>query len=139
MVKQLWVAIILIATTCIIYFQFFTIQKIRSIYQLINLRVSNEALDNNLAKQKVSVKVFDLRSDLIPREAYDRIKCRKSAEIYVATTLCVHDLAKDVYVSASIWENGVWEESILSLVLLYSIVIPFYSIVITSLLVAMFI
>ncbi|CAF1009456.1 unnamed protein product, partial [Brachionus calyciflorus] len=56
-----------------------------------------------------SVNIFSLSEPLEPKEIYDSIKCRISEKIIVKTTLCVHDLSKDVFVSKTIWKSGVWE------------------------------
>ncbi len=56
---------------------------------------------------KNTIDIFDLnQADL---EDYTNINCRKSAEIYVKTTLCIHDVIKDSFVSKDIMNNGVWE------------------------------
>ena len=64
-------------------------------------------------KGKPHIEIFDLSSPLEPVYVYEDIKCRSSAKVYVETTLCVHDLKKDVWVSASIWKNGIWERDII--------------------------
>ncbi len=61
---------------------------------------------------KPPVAVFDLNDELKPIEVYDKIQCRKSAKIIVETTLCIHPVESDIYVSASIWNSGAWERSI---------------------------
>ncbi|CAF1047892.1 unnamed protein product, partial [Brachionus calyciflorus] len=65
------------------------------------------ALSNN------QINIFNLSSALEPKSSYEDIKCKKSAEIYVKTTLCVHDLNKDIFVSGAIWRDGAWEGHIL--------------------------
>jgi hypothetical protein len=62
-----------------------------------------------------SIKTFDLSQDLDPKVTYDAINCRKSIEMFVITTLCVHDLDKDHLISNEIWEFGVWEADVLGL------------------------
>jgi len=63
---------------------------------------------------KVNLKIIDLSSDLSPNENYSNIMCRKSAPISnVTTTLCVHNLDNDKYVSGAIWNNGVWEYEVI--------------------------
>jgi hypothetical protein len=47
------------------------------------------------------VSVIDLNSHLLPRDLYKPIKCRKSNMYIVRTTLCVHDLERDVHVRKS--------------------------------------
>jgi hypothetical protein len=42
--------------------------------------------------------LVDLKSPLLPEDLYDSIRCRKSVLHIVRTTLCVHDVAKDVHV-----------------------------------------
>lgn len=83
-----------------------------------NLKITNFS-NNDDTKQKLIkdttlVKFFDLSGAIVPNTTYDQIPCRKSALIIVETTLCVHTIKNDVYVSGSIWNNGVWEENILS-------------------------
>ena len=69
---------------------------------------------NDSANSNKSVIVIDLSSPLEPKSLYEPIKCRKSAYFIVRTTLCVHDLDKDIHVSGSIWRDGVWEPHALS-------------------------
>ena len=64
--------------------------------------------------KKQIVTVFNLSNNLEPKNLYDSIKCRESANVFVRTTLCVHDIKRDTYVSESIWRTGVWELNILS-------------------------
>jgi FkbM family methyltransferase len=55
------------------------------------------------------ISIIDLKSPLNDQE----IKCRKSAKIAdIETTICIHDVNKDVWVSGSIWNSGVWEGDI---------------------------
>ena len=59
------------------------------------------------------MKIFDLKKPLEPENVYKAILCRKSASIFeIVTTLCIHDLSKDLYVSKKIWNTGVWEKRI---------------------------
>jgi FkbM family methyltransferase len=54
-------------------------------------------------------KIFDLTK--LPSDNYKYIPCRLSKSINnVITTLCVHEITKDSWVSSSIWKYGVWEE-----------------------------
>lgn len=62
---------------------------------------------------KVLISRFSLTDSIEPKDTYDKIKCRKSELINIKTTLCIHDLDKDRFVSKSIWLNGVWERDIL--------------------------
>lgn len=60
------------------------------------------------------IDIFDLNKPQEPKELYDGIKCRESAYIRnVSTTLCVHNPAKDVGISAQILKFGIWEKHIL--------------------------
>ncbi len=61
---------------------------------------------------RANVKIFDLSKELEPVNIYSDIKCRKSAKFIVETTLCIHPVDKDIWVSSSIWNNGVWEGDI---------------------------
>ncbi len=74
---------------------------------------------NNSSNSIVPIinKIFDLTKPLT--DDYKNVPCRLSKPISnVITTLCVHDLNEDIYVSSSIWNSGVWEEDIVKNVLL---------------------
>ena len=75
------------------------------------IKTSQSATDNTilLSSNPNGVSIFNLEKSLEPPELYNSIQCRKSRKIYVETTLCVHDLNRDVHVSGSIWREGVWE------------------------------
>lgn len=83
----------------------------KQLRQLASLQFNyNEPLANNsilnIAKsfipeeKKNNIKQFDLSAPLEPKSVYETIQCKESAQVYVSTTLCVHDLARDVYVSS---------------------------------------
>ena len=66
-------------------------------------------------QEKPNVNIFNLNAPLVPDNIYASINCRKSASFYdTSATLCIHNLENDVYVSASISVNGVWERDIMS-------------------------
>jgi hypothetical protein len=73
--------------------------------------VNSSLVDEN--EVIANVKLFNLSQKMEPNESYDSIQCRKSANFFVETTLCVHDIHKDIHVSGSIWNSGVWEPQIL--------------------------
>lgn len=56
------------------------------------------------------IKIFDLSAPLEPSEVYEPIQCRTSAKLFVETTLCIHDLKRDIWVSGAIWKDGLWEK-----------------------------
>ena len=57
---------------------------------------------------------FDLTQDLLPNEIYTQIICRRSIDVVVNTTLCIHDPKKlDRAISYRIWKDGIWERQIL--------------------------
>ena len=58
---------------------------------------------------EANVKLIDLGASLEPKEIYDNITCRKSANIVVSTTLCVHSPTIDMWVSGLIMKEGVFE------------------------------
>ncbi len=101
-------------------------QKFKKILILLILLVVLVIINKNdqLFNQKVInkndefVNIFDLGSKLDPNETYFSIKCRKSMKIIVSTTLCIHDLNNDVYVSNSIWNDGIWEKNILGKIII---------------------
>lgn len=56
---------------------------------------------NTTDHSKNLVSVIDLSSRPLPRSLYKPIKCRKSNMYIVRTTLCVHDLERDIHVRNS--------------------------------------
>ena len=58
-----------------------------------------------------NVNIFDLNKSLEPKNVYDNIKCTQSTLYDVRTNLCIHDLTKDIFVSRTIWQTGLWERS----------------------------
>ncbi|RNA32950.1 hypothetical protein BpHYR1_002450 [Brachionus plicatilis] len=67
--------------------------------QIKCLILSKFALPENTCLQKLCKLIRNKNS----------IKCRKSSKFVVSTTLCVHDLKRDQFVSSAIWKNGVYE------------------------------
>jgi len=78
----------------------------KKVDQQINNSIKSVFIKTQSAVAK-AIHIFDLNQ--VDIENYEPIKCKKSAEIYVKTTLCIHDLNKDSFVSKDIWNNGVWE------------------------------
>ena len=72
-------------------------------------------IDNTLllSSNDDPIAIFDLNKNLEPVELYSTIQCKKSREIYVIATLCVHDINRDIHVSGSIWRDGIWEPHIM--------------------------
>ena len=60
--------------------------------------------EQELADIKKNLRLYDLK-----KENTNQFDCVKSANIVVQTTICIHDLNKDVFVSQSIKNNGAWE------------------------------
>ena len=72
-------------------------------------------INNKDQDLKPNVKIFDLKQPLEPKTVYSPIKCRTSANFYsINTTLCIHDLNRDVFVSEAIWKEGIWEGNTMS-------------------------
>lgn len=69
------------------------------------IKTSNE----NRSTEEAHIKIFDLSGPLEPSEVYEPIQCRTSAKLFVETTLCIHDLKRDIWVSGAIWKDGLWE------------------------------
>ena len=59
-----------------------------------------------------NVKIIDLNKPLLPVDIYDPIKCKKSAKFIESTYICIHDLEKDIFVSADIWNTGSFEKDL---------------------------
>ena len=113
--KKIFIFLMLIS---ILYYQN---AKLNSMLSIQKTYLQNKSVDNVVVKP--NVKLFNLNKALEPKEIYDSIKCRVSANIYnVNTTLCIHDQDRDSAVSKSIWETGIWEAKITSkiFILIYS-------------------
>jgi hypothetical protein len=103
------------------------VELLNKLYNQINvsLKSIDEKLDKldesrksskNLEGQNESpnVKIFNFKKPQEPAVLYDKIECIKSAVMVVSTTICLHDLDKDVYVSKTLKKDGVWEFKIVS-------------------------
>ena len=58
------------------------------------------------------VEIFDLSQPLEPSYIYENINCVGSHILSYSCILCVHNLENDVFVSASIVKQGVWENHV---------------------------
>ena len=94
-----------------IFFVFFLLSKKNMTNKTILTNVTTSHPVNQTVNVRNHVKIFDLNQALEPKSIYDSINCRESALIFVKTTLCVHDLNKDSFVSKDIWKLGVWERN----------------------------
>ena len=80
--------------------------------------MSSTATTIKTTQEKPNVNIFDLNAPLVPVNVYASINCKNSASFYnISTTLCLHNLENDVFVSGSISANGVWEKEIMSNIL----------------------
>lgn len=102
--------------------KFSLIVSLLVLFFLWKTKSSNDVISTNPIQEnkfdlnssyKVMISRFSLKDPIEPKDIYDNIKCRKSIIKNINTTLCIHDLEKDVFVSKSIWLNGVWEGDIL--------------------------
>ena len=80
---------------------------IRMITEEIFLNNSNS---NETEEIKKYLKIYDLNA---PNN--ETFECVKTAMIIVQTTICIHNIDKDIYVSKSLKYNGIWESDIVSL------------------------
>ena len=63
-----------------------------------------------LQAKKSKINIIDLKKPILLNE---QIKCRLSIKINdIETTLCIHDLDKDVWLSQQIHYNGIWERNV---------------------------
>jgi hypothetical protein len=63
-----------------------------------------------------NVNLIDLSQELLPHDLYNHIKCRKTIQfLNIDVTLCVYDVEKDIYMSANIWKEGIWEGPIIGI------------------------
>ena len=104
--KSKFVLLLLIITTTLIVSSLFNGQFIRinSLEELFETR-----------KLKSNVKIFDLKQYLSHIKSYDKIKCNQVETSYAKTTLFLHDLKDDIFVSASLAQGEPWEKDLLGL------------------------
>ena len=102
--KSKFVLLLLIITTTLIVLSLFNGQfnRINSLEELFETR-----------KLKSNVKIFDLKQNLSHIKLYDKIKCNQVEISYAKTTLCLHDLKDDIFVSASLAQGEPWEKDLL--------------------------
>ena len=72
------------------------------------------AMKSARGDEQIRVSRFDLTKPLEPVSLYEPITCVPSMVYIVRTTLCIHDLKRDIHVSGSILNHGAWEPHILS-------------------------
>ena len=73
-----------------------------------NFNISDFIIEASQSSEKSPpLYLFNLSRLLKPRKLYDQIMCRLSNKIYVRTTLCVHEINRDVHVSGSIWRKTI--------------------------------
>ena len=79
---------------------------------LKNLRsiINDQSQNDELDEIKLHLKVYDLN---IPNN--NNFECVKSKKIVVQTTICIHDIQRDIFVSGSIKSAGVWEYGLVEL------------------------
>jgi hypothetical protein len=77
-------------------------------------KISNSSVILNENDHPAMVKIFDLNAELKPKEIYDSIACINSTEVYVVTTLCIHAINRDKYLTHTFMDNGIWELDIMS-------------------------
>ena len=109
-----YIFMIIVIISLMLYFKnFLLMDKNMEIFQdKLNI-IDDEINHKNL---QLINKIFDLTKP--PTDDYKYIPCRLSKSINnIITTLCVHDITKDGWVSSSIWKYGVWEENIVTNVL----------------------
>jgi hypothetical protein len=82
---------------------------------------------DNRIKNEGNIILFDLDQPLEPENEYKPISCRLSANILVKTTLCIHPVDKDIWVSQNIWTNGYWEPDILGKYLILKLSLSFFN------------
>lgn len=85
----------------------------------IQLNTLSENLELNTKIVKLftpnkKLAIFNLGKALNPDSIYQSIQCVQSVKMVVSTTLCLHDVKRDIHVSGSILRNGVWESHIIS-------------------------
>ena len=81
-------------------------QDIKFIYY--NSKNKKYFASNEMSEIKNSLNVYDLH-----KENTNRFDCVKSANMNITTTLCLHDLKRDVFISQNIKSYGSWETQIL--------------------------
>jgi hypothetical protein len=83
-------------------------------YLIIYLEFQAQSNEYHINENATAI-VINLKSNNFDSIKYDAdIVCRNSSIKNIHCTICLHELDKDVYVSGTIWRDGVWEPHILS-------------------------
>lgn len=94
-----------------------TITIIILFYIQLNTLSENLELNTKIVKlftPNKKLAIFNLGKALYPDSIYQSIQCVQSVKMVVSTTLCLHDVKRDIHVSGSILRNGVWEPHLIS-------------------------
>ena len=84
-------------------------------YYRVYVEFAAQSDDPHMFESEI-VNVINLKTELnASDEVYD-IVCRNVSMKKIHCTICLHDLDQDVYVSGTIWREGVWEPHILSII-----------------------
>jgi FkbM family methyltransferase len=80
----------------------------------VNLRLDKlqGEFTEHLERSKNYVKVYDFKREKLPNETFD---CVPMARIVVQPSICIHDISRDMFVSKSIKNTGVWERLLVRL------------------------
>ena len=112
-IKNFRTALLILAFVVLLLIFFKNQTYIEKNLNTIKNKISQLNLDNYADSRHANVKVVDLDAELEPKEIYENITCRKSKQIIVSTTLCVHD-AKTDYISRVIMSDGIFEDALMS-------------------------
>ena len=97
-----------------------------SILQNLNKKIDINSIDNSIKSNEVSSQSSSAINEELEIKKLLRVydlniknnftfECVKSALIYVQTTICIHDIGNDIWISKAIKYNGVWEGDIVNL------------------------
>jgi FkbM family methyltransferase len=88
---------------------FNSVEYIENSNFLIKLNQRNISLDQTFNTKSI-LNIYDLN-----KQINNQFDCVKSAHIFVRTTICLHDLKRDVFISQNIKIYGSWEKHLLNI------------------------
>ena len=84
--------------------------KLKNLIKKIDISSQSSSDTNEVLEIKNLLRIYDLNI-----KNNFTFECIKSALIYVQTTICIHDIGNDIWISKAIKNSGIWEENIVNL------------------------
>jgi hypothetical protein len=86
-------------------------ELIKTLKSALKHNYTNDMENEELSDINYHMKIYDLN-----KENNNNFECVKSLKIIVQTTICIHDIKKDIHISGSIKNHGVWERDLVPII-----------------------